>query len=318
MPRVNGLRSPHAKVGRIVVFGRMLDKIRLDARGVLPPEYRANLGEAQPSLIDARCCRFLRVPYDEIRERTLQGGCDEEILSWAEARGAAHGDEECMIWNRFMTKVGWRDNRSDILRRRALEYGLAEGAAQTICELLDLDEGRPAGATRSWEPHPLSVIIMMGVSGSGKTTAGRALSQELGWGFLEADDLHPPSNIAKMSAGAALDESDRAPWLAAVRAALDATIRRGAKAVLACSALRASHRAVLAPDPGDTRFVHLRGDFALISGRLKARTGHFMKETLLRSQFEALEGPMDALTVDAAQAQEVIVDRIRTVFGLGK
>jgi gluconokinase len=318
MPRVNGLRSPHAKVGRVVGFGRMLDKIRLNAREGLPPEYRANLGDGKPSLIDARCCRFLRVPYEEIRKRTLQGGCDEEILSWAEARGAAHGDEECMIWNRFMTKIGWRDDRSDMLRQRAMEYGLAEGAAQTNFELIDLDEGRPAGATRSWEPHPLSVIILMGVSGSGKTTVGRALSRELGWEFLEADDLHPPSNIAKMSAGAALDESDRAPWLAAIRAALDAVTRRGAKAVLACSALRAAHRAVLAPDPGDARFVHLRGDFALISGRLKARTGHFMKEPLLRSQFEALEEPLDALTVDADQAQGAVIDRIRAVFGLGK
>ena len=316
MPRVPGLRSPHARVGRLVFFGRMLDKIRLDACGALPPEYRANLGEGTPMRLDGRCCRFLGVPYEEIRGRTLGGGCDEEVLSWAEARGPERSDEECAVWNGYITKIGWRDERTEALRGRVAEWGLPEGSAQTIFELLDVDEGRPAGATRPWEAHPLSVLVLMGVSGSGKTTVGAALARELGWEFLEADEFHPPANVAKMSAGSALDDSDREPWLEAVRAALEARSRRGARAVAACSALKAAYRRVLAPDPADTRFVHLRGDLALLGGRLRARTGHFMKEGLLPSQFEALEEPLDALVVDAAQAQDVIVHRIRTVFGL--
>jgi gluconokinase len=296
----------------------MLDKIRLDARGALPPEYRASLGGGTPARLDGRCCRFLGVSYEEIRRRTLEGGCDEEVLSWAEARGPAHDDEECAIWNRFMTKLGWRDDRTEALLGRVAESGLPEGSVQTNFELLDVDEGRPAGATRSWEAHPISVLVVMGVSGSGKTTVGAALARALGWEFLEADELHPPSNVAKMSAGAALDDSDREPWLAAVRAALEACARRGAKAVASCSALKSAYRRVLAPDPAGTRFIHLRGDFALIDGRLRARTGHFMREGLLRSQFEALEEPMDALVVDAALARDVIVERIQTVLGLPK
>ncbi len=316
MPRIPGLRSPHARVGRIVFFGRMLDKVRLDARGALPPEYRDNMGASAPTRLDGRCCRFLGVDYDEIRARTLEGGCDEEVLSWAQARGAARSDEDCAVWNGFMTKLGWRDERTEILRRRAVEWGLPEGSAQTFLELIDDDEGRPVGGTRPWEPRMLSAIVVMGVAGSGKTTVGGALARALGWDFLDADDLHPAPNVAKMSAGMALGESDRAPWLAAVRASIEERLRRGAGVVAACSALREAHRRVLAPDPADTRFVHLKGDAALLGGRLRARTGHFMKEGMLRSQFEALEEPGDALAVDAAEAPDVIVKRIRDVLGL--
>src|SRR5271169_4956828 len=110
MPSVPGLRSPHAKVGRIIVFGRMLDKIRLHAKGALPPEYHPNLGEAKPQGFDARCCRFLGVDYAGVRARALEGGCDEEILSWAHERGGPRGDEECAVWNRFIATCGWRDD----------------------------------------------------------------------------------------------------------------------------------------------------------------------------------------------------------------
>ena len=118
MPFVPGLRSPHARVGRLVVFGRMLDKIRLEARGELPGDYRSNLGDGQPSFFDGRCCRFLGLPYPSLRLRTLQGGCDEEILSWAHAAGAARSDEDCLIWNRYMSKIGWRDDRSETVREQ--------------------------------------------------------------------------------------------------------------------------------------------------------------------------------------------------------
>jgi gluconokinase len=316
MPRVIGLRSPHAKVGRIVVFGRMLDKIRLNARGALPAEYQANLGDARPFQFDARCCRFLGVAYDELRARVLAGGCDEEILAWAHARGTPRGDEDCQIWNRFMVKIGWRDNRSDALRQRAAEYGVSQAMPETFCELIDIDEGRLLGGTRSWESQPLSVVVLMGVSGCGKTTVGRALAEALHWEFHEADSLHPAENVAKMSGGVPLDDSDRAPWLAAVRADIEACTGRAGRAVVACSALKLAYRLVLAPDPSNVRFVHLKGDPALIRRRLEERSGHFMKEGLLRSQLDALEEPTEALTLDAAQPQDVLVNRILSVFGL--
>lgn len=316
MPRVIGLRSPHARVGRIVYFGRMIDKIRLQARGVLAPEYQANLGDSKPNMFDARCCRFLGVGYGELRERVLAGGCDEEVLAWAHARGAAHTDEECRIWSSFMVKIGWRDDRSSVLVERTGEYGLAGPPPVTFCELLDLDEDRPAGGTRSWEPQPISVLVVMGVSGCGKTTLGQMLAGKLGWEFLEGDALHPASNIEKMSAGVPLGDDDRAPWLAAVRAGIEAATARGASVVAACSALKASYRRVLAPDPGDSRFVHPHGDFELMRGRLADRSGHYMKESLLRSQFDALEAPAEALTLDAAQPVYVLMERILEVLSL--
>jgi gluconokinase len=316
MKRIIGLRSPHARVGRIVYFGRMIDKIRLCARGVLPPEYQANLGEAKAALFDARCCRFLAVPYEELRRRVLQGGCDEEILAWAQARGASRSDDECVAWNRFMTKIGWRDDRSDLLRERTAEFGLIPGAAQTFCELIDLDEERPAGGTRSWEAPPVSVVIVMGVAGSGKTTVARELAGALGWEFLDADDKHSPSNVAKMSAGIPLDDADRAPWLAAVRLDAEARVAKGARVAVACSALRESYRAAIFPDPANRRFVFLKGDFELLRARLEGRTGHFMKPSMLRSQLEALEEPLGALTVDAGRPPAQIARLIQDALGL--
>ena len=316
MPRVPGLRSPHAKVGRIVVFGRMLDKLRLHATGALPADYQDNLGDHKPAVFDARCCRFLGVPYADIRLRTLEGGCDEEVLAWAQARGVRRSDEECVIWNRFMTKIGWRDDRSAVLRERGVEYGVDGAGLETLFELFDVDEGRPLGATRSWEPQPISVVVVMGVSGCGKTPVGRALAAAARWDFIEADDLHSAANVAKMSSGVPLGDADRAPWLASVRASIDACTGRGGRAVVACSALREAYRRVLAPDPADTRFAFLRGDFDLIQGRMAGRSGHFMKEELLRSQFETLQAPASALTLDAALAPGVLTHRICEVLGI--
>ena len=179
----------------------MLDKIRLHARGLLPADYVANLGEPRPVVFDARCCRFLGVPYGELRARTLAGGCDEEVLAWARGRGTARSEEDCLVWNNFMAKLGWRDDRTETLHARAAEYGLSPGSVETNFELIDVDEGRPAGATRSWEDPPVRVVIVMGVSGCGKSTVGRALAARLGWEFLDADGLHPPSNVAKMASG---------------------------------------------------------------------------------------------------------------------
>ena len=112
MPHVSGLRSCYAKVGRLVYFGRMLDKIRLNAAGRLPADYVTNLGEGQSFFFDGRCCRFLGVTYEELKARTMQGGTDEEILAWVESRGPRRCDDDCLIWNRFMSKIGWRDERA--------------------------------------------------------------------------------------------------------------------------------------------------------------------------------------------------------------
>ena len=211
--------------------------------------------------------------HEDVRARVLQGGCDEEILAWAHARGAPRTDEECVNWNRFITKIGWRDDRSAALRENTAKFGIIGAAPETICELIDLDEGRPAGGTRSWEGQPLSVIVAMGVAGCGKSTVGGGLALELGWEFLEGDAFHPPSNVAKMAAGVPLDDADRAPWLEAIREAIDGRIAAGARIVVACSALRESYRALLAPDPGPVRFAHLRGAHGVLEGRLGERKG---------------------------------------------
>jgi gluconokinase len=142
MAPVPGLRSPHDQVGRIVYFGRMLDKMRLHAAGRLPPEYVPNLGEAVPRNFDARCCAFLRVRYEDLKARVLAGAGDEEALAWAEAEGGRRTDAECEWWNGFMVKLGWRDSRSEVLRQRIREFGLEGRRIDTMFEMLDADEGR--------------------------------------------------------------------------------------------------------------------------------------------------------------------------------
>jgi hypothetical protein len=146
MPPVPGLRSPHAKVGRLVYFGRMLDKIRLNAAGKLPADYQVNLGESRPSMFDARCCRFLRTSYDEIARRVLAGEKDEAIAAWAEQQ-SGRTDEECDVWNTFMRKRGWRDERSEWLREQVAAAGLTGRGIETSFDFFDHDEGRePPGA----------------------------------------------------------------------------------------------------------------------------------------------------------------------------
>jgi gluconokinase len=148
MSVVPGLRSPYVKVGRLVYFGRMLDKIRLHAAGKLPvDEYVPNLGKG----FDGRCCSFLRVSYDELKTRVLAdaGAADEQLLAWAEERGGRRSDEECEIWNGFMTKRGWRDAGAETLKKRIAESHLESKPIMTMFDYLDFDEGRdPACA---WE-----------------------------------------------------------------------------------------------------------------------------------------------------------------------
>jgi carbohydrate kinase (thermoresistant glucokinase family) len=314
MPHVPGLRSPYAQVGRLVFFGRMLDKIRLHAAGKLPAEYVANLGDAKPGMFDTRCCRFLGVRHADLTARTLQGGSDEEILAWAHAHGTPRTDEECETWNGFMMKRGWRDDAHARLRQRIAEYSLQSKPIQTFFDFLDYDEGRDPVAARAWELRPTLVVLITGVAGSGKTTIGSNLAAALGWGFRDADDFHPPANIAKMSAGVPLTDDDRAPWLAAIRAHIDACLARGENAVVTCSALKESYRQAVIADPARVKLVYLHGDFALLLQRLNQRQGHFMKESMLRSQFEALEPPRDALTLDIAQPPEKLVADIRAAL----
>ena len=316
MPHVPGLRSPYLKVGRLVYFGRMLDKIRLHAAGRLPADYVPNLGDPTPFMFDGRCCRFLGVPYEAARARTLEGGTDEEVLAELEARGTRRSDEECEVWNAFMMKLGWRDSRSAALQERIGGYGLAGRPIPTIFDLFDFDEGRNPAVSRPWDVSPRPVVVVMGVAGSGKTTVGLKLAETLGWPFKDADDLHSAANVAKMAAGIPLDDEDRAPWLSAVRAHIDACLAAGTGGVFTCSALKEKYRQVVVADPERVRLVHLTGDFEVILRRIAARKGHFMKEDLLRSQFESLEPPKDALDLDVALPPETLVARIRDAFHL--
>ena len=133
------VRSPAAKVGGLVHFGRMLDKIRAHARGELPADYVPNLGQG----FDGRCLRFLGVNYDEVVARVKAGGTDEEILQWAFEKGRKPSEEEIEIWNEFMRKCGWKDGVSEMLVRRKKESGLSErDEIETMFQYIDVDEGR--------------------------------------------------------------------------------------------------------------------------------------------------------------------------------
>ncbi len=151
MPHVPGLRSCYSKVGRLVYFGRMLDKIRLHAVQKLPLDYLANLGDAQFYVLDGRCCRFLGVAYADLKARTLEPGTDEEILAWVHACGIARTDEECHMFNRFILKLGWRDERTAVLPERILASGLAGKPIETIIDHIEYDEGRDPVTERAWE-----------------------------------------------------------------------------------------------------------------------------------------------------------------------
>jgi gluconokinase len=153
MPNVPGLRSPYEKIGRLVYFGRMLDKIRLHSLGRLPADYIDNLGDSKPGMFDARCCGFLRLSYADIKRRTLEGGSDEEVLEWAEKRGARRSDDECAVWNAFMMKRGWRDAPEVVqrLHRRVAEGGFGDKPIETYFDFIDYDEGRDPVSAKAWE-----------------------------------------------------------------------------------------------------------------------------------------------------------------------
>src|SRR5262245_58698686 len=161
------------------------------------------------------------------------------------------------------------------------------------------------------------IVVLMGVSGSGKTTIGKILAQKLGWTFIEADDYHPAANVEKMHRGVPLTDDDHRPWLAAVRKRIDEVCAAGGNAVVACSALKHAYQEYLGHHaPECERYVYLRGSEEVIRQRLAARKGHFMNPSLLHSQFETLEPPEGALVVDIAPPPEVVAAQIRRELGL--
>ena len=154
------------------------------------------------------------------------------------------------------------------------------------------------------------VTVVMGVSGCGKTTVGRLLGERLGVPFYDADEFHPAANVAKMAAGIPLNDTDRFPWLRDIAAHIVGWEEKGG-AVLACSALKESYRAILSERaPGKVLFVHLQGTMKCIAERMKNRASHYMPLSLLESQFAALEPPRDAITISIDEPPETIVETI--------
>ncbi|WGV25689.1 gluconokinase [Halotia branconii] len=158
------------------------------------------------------------------------------------------------------------------------------------------------------------IILVMGVSGSGKTTIGQLLAASLHWEFQDADSFHSPENIAKMQHNIPLTDADRMPWLQNLQTAIAQWLQENKNVVMACSALKASYRQFLLLDGDRIKLVYLNGSFELIQQRLQTRQNHFMTEKLLNSQFDALEEPDNALYVDVSQTPEKIVDFLKTRF----
>lgn len=160
------------------------------------------------------------------------------------------------------------------------------------------------------------IIILMGVTGCGKTTIGKQLAHELNWRFYDGDDFHPAANVEKMRSGIPLTDADRDPWLAILQNLIRDKLQTNQSAILACSALKQKYRDRLQVDPQNVRIVFLQGDFDTIARRLSARTNHYMDPNLLTSQFEALEEPNDALVVNIAATPEAISSRIKSELQL--
>ena len=159
-------------------------------------------------------------------------------------------------------------------------------------------------------------LIVMGVSGSGKSVVGKALAARLEWNFYDADDFHPPANIAKMASGIPLNDEDRAPWLTSLHDLIELCLKENRPGVLACSALKENYRQKMLLGNAGVQIIYLKGSYDLIWSRMAMRAGHFMKPEMLRSQFATLEEPHDALTVDIAPPPEQVVDEIVEKLGV--
>jgi gluconokinase len=163
------------------------------------------------------------------------------------------------------------------------------------------------------------IVILFGVSGTGKTTVGKLLARERGWRFIEADDFHPAANVEKMRSGHPLTDEDRWPWLERLRQEIERSLAAGENAVLACSALKRAYRDRLRVSD-EVKFVFLRSDYALVEEQLRSRHGHFMNAALLQSQFDDLEEPQPdehAITVELGRTPEELVNEIKTKLHVG-
>jgi gluconokinase len=165
----------------------------------------------------------------------------------------------------------------------------------------------------SFVTSPPTVLVIMGVSGSGKTTIATLLAKKLGWDYRDGDEFHPQANVEKMKSGVPLTDEDRWPWLEAIARFIDDELARGSKAIVTCSALKRRYREIIIDGRKGVRLVYLKGDKALLEKRLKKRHGHFMPSSLLQSQFDALEEPgpeENPLIVSVDGTPEQIVERI--------
>lgn len=175
--------------------------------------------------------------------------------------------------------------------------------------------GNSLTITRHWQPATsiiMTIFVIMGVSGCGKSTIGQALADRLHCPFYDGDHFHPPENVAKMASGQPLADEDRTPWLSRLHEMMAEHEENGDTAVFACSALKKKYRDQLRGRLENVLFIHLQGSFDLIWGRMQARQGHYMKAPMLHSQFETLElpGPDEALTISAEENVETILDMI--------
>lgn len=170
--------------------------------------------------------------------------------------------------------------------------------------------------SRTPAPQPARVLILTGPSGSGKTTVGTRLAARLGWPFYDGDDYQPKANIDKMAQGLALNDQDRLPWLRALHDLIAGVLSGRGHGVVACSALKQGYRDILRGDLGGIGMVYFKASLALLEARLKSRSGHFFKSDLLPTQFEILEEPSEALTLDASLDVEVLAAAICRHFRL--
>lgn len=160
------------------------------------------------------------------------------------------------------------------------------------------------------------IVVVMGVSGSGKSTVGRLLAKRLGWKYYEGDEYHSAGNVAKMSKGISLTDEDRQPWLERLRRAMDACARNGSNAVFACSALRDRYRTFLAAGKVNIRFVYLKGDASIIRERMNSRSSHYMRAEMLDSQIASLEEPDNAIVADIRYSPQDIASHITRELGI--